>query len=90
MLKSTLVTSKSWKGKSQEKSEKRARSAMVSVTSISKDKGSTITARKRLLHTLVVSIASCSLECWVLKNVDKKKIEAFGVWCYRHPPMRIN
>ena len=43
----------------------------------------TITTKKRLLHTLLFSIASYGSECWVLKNIDKKKIEAFELWCYR-------
>ena len=60
-----------------------ARSAMVLLTNIWKDKSITITAKKRLLHTLVFSIASYGSECWVLKNIDKKKIEAFELWCYR-------
>ncbi|KAG1653301.1 Symplekin [Nymphon striatum] len=29
------------------------------------------------------SIASYGSECWVLKTSDKKKIDAFEVWCYR-------
>ena len=52
-------------------------------TSIWKDKSITITAKKRLLHTIVFSIASSGSECWVLKNIDRKKIEAVELWCYR-------
>ena len=44
-----------------------ARGAMVSLTSIWKDRSITITTKKRLLHTLVFSIASNGSECWVLK-----------------------
>ena len=36
-----------------------------------------------LLHTIAFSIASYSSECWVLKNIDKKKIQAVEVWCNR-------
>ena len=60
-----------------------ARSVMVSVTNIWKDKSISITTKKRLLHTLLFSIASYGSECWVLKNMNKKKIEAFELWCYR-------
>ena len=62
---------------------------MVSLTNIWKDKSITITTKKRLLHTLVFSIASYGSECWVLKNIDKKKIEAFELWCY-HRLLRIS
>ena len=56
---------------------------MVSLTYIWKNRSVTVTTKKRLLHTLVFSIASYGSECWVLKNMDKKKIEAFELWCYR-------
>ena len=58
-----------------------ARSAMVSLTTIWKDKSIICSTKKRLLLTLVFSIASCSSECWVLKNIDKKKIEAIVIYC---------
>ena len=66
-----------------------ARSTMVSLTNIWKDKSITITTKKRLLHTLVFSIASYGSECWVLKNIDKKKIEGFELWCF-HRLLRIS
>ena len=43
----------------------------------------TITTKKRLLHTLVFSIGSYGSECWLSKNIDKRKIEAFESWYYR-------
>ena len=60
-----------------------ARNAMVSLTKIWKDKSITISTKKRLLQSLVFSIASYGSECWVLKSSYKKKIEAFELWCYR-------
>ena len=56
---------------------------MISLTQIWKDKGISIGTKKRLLKSLVVSIASYGSECWVLKKSDEKKIEAFELWCYR-------
>ena len=53
------------------------RNAMVSLTKIWKDKSISLRTKKRLLQSLVFSIASC----WVLKKGDKKKIEAFELWC---------
>ena len=44
-----------------------ARSAIVSLTNIWKDKSITITTKKRLLHTLAFSIASYGSGCSVLK-----------------------
>ena len=51
---------------------------MVSLTNIWKDKSITIATKKRLLHSLVFSIASYGSECWVLEQSDKKKIEALS------------
>ena len=52
-----------------------ARSAMVSLTKIWKDKSITITTKKRLLYTLVFSIASYGSECWVLKIYTRRRLE---------------
>ena len=51
---------------------------MVSLMNIWKDKSITIATKKRLLHSLVFSIASYGSECWVLEQSDKKKIEALS------------
>ena len=66
-----------------------AKDAMISLTQIWKDKGTSIGTKKRLLKSLVFSIASYRSECWVLKKSDVKKIEAFELWCYRRL-MRIS
>ena len=55
---------------------------MISLTQIWKDKGISTGTKKRLLWSLVFSIASYDSECWVLKKSDEKKIEAFEMWCY--------
>ena len=56
---------------------------MVSLTNIWKDNSISVGTKKRLLQSLVCSIASYGSECWVLKMGDKKKIDAFELWCYR-------
>ena len=60
-----------------------AKNAVISLTQIWKDKGISIGTKKRLLKSLVFSIAIYGSECWVLKRSDEKKIEAFELWCYR-------
>ena len=60
-----------------------ARNAMVSLTNIWKDKSISVGTKKRLLQSLVFCIVSFGSECWVLKTRDKKKIDAFELWCYR-------
>ena len=39
--------------------------------------------KKRMLSSLVFSIASYGSECWALKESDKKRIGSFELWCYR-------
>ena len=51
-----------------------AKTAMISLTQIWKDKGISTETKKRLLGSLVFSIASYGSECWVLKKSNEKKI----------------
>ena len=60
-----------------------ARNAMVSLINIWKDKAISKETKKRPLQSLVFSIATYGSECWVLKTSDKKRIEAFELWCFR-------
>ena len=60
-----------------------AKIAMISLTQIWKNKGMSTGTEKRLLGSLVLSIATYGSECWVLKKSDEKKLEAFEMWCYR-------
>ncbi len=38
--------------------------------------------KKRLLSTLVLSIAIYGAECWIFEEADKKLIESFELWCF--------
>ncbi|XP_063613942.1 uncharacterized protein LOC134787155 [Penaeus indicus] len=60
-----------------------AKSATVSLTKTWKDKGISLFTKKRLLSTLVFSIAMYGAECWTLKETDRKLIESFELWCFR-------
>ena len=60
-----------------------AKNAMISLVKVWKDRAISITTKKRLLKSLVFSIATYGSECWVLKTTDKKKINSFELWCYR-------
>ena len=61
-----------------------AKNAMISLVNIWRDRAISVTMKKRRLKSLVFSIATYGLECWVLKTTDKKKINSFELWCYRH------
>ena len=56
---------------------------MISLVNVLKDRAISVTTKKRLLKSLVFSIAIYGSECWVLKTTDKKKIISFELWCYR-------
>ena len=60
-----------------------AENATIALTNIWKDKAISLKTKKRLLQSLVFSIATYGSECWLLKNSNKRKIEAFELWCYR-------
>jgi len=55
-----------------------AKYAMVSLEKIWKDKGVSIITNKPL-NSLVFSIASYGAECWVLTEMDRKRIDSFGM-----------
>ena len=60
-----------------------AKNATVALGKIWKDKNISLVTKKRVLQTLVFSIASYGAECWVLKASDKKRLESFEMWCYK-------
>uniref|UniRef100_H2YWZ6 Reverse transcriptase domain-containing protein n=1 Tax=Ciona savignyi TaxID=51511 RepID=H2YWZ6_CIOSA len=60
-----------------------AKNATVALTKIWKDRNIRLTTKKRLLASLVFSIATYGAECWSLKQSDKKRIVSFELWCFR-------
>ena len=59
-----------------------AKNAMISLVKIWKDRAISITTKKRLVTSLVFSIATYGSECWILKTTDRKKISSLELWCY--------
>jgi hypothetical protein len=39
--------------------------------------------RKKLVKCYIWSIALCGAETWTLRNVDRKYLESFEMWCWR-------
>ena len=56
---------------------------MISLIQMLKDNGISTLMKKRLLGSLVFSMASYGSDIWTLKKSDEKKIEAFEQCCYR-------
>ena len=68
---------------SKESKRRNAKNAMISLVNVWKDRAISISTKKRLLKSLVFSIASYGSECWGLKTTDKNKISSFELCCYR-------
>ena len=60
-----------------------ARSSTISLTSIWKDRGISRKTKIRIMNALVFPIATYGSETWALGAADRKKINAFEMWCWR-------
>ena len=65
------------------------RSAIKSLECIWKDRSLSITAKKRVLQTVIWPVALHGAEAWTFKKADMKRITAFEMTCYRRM-LRIN
>ena len=59
------------------------RSAMDKLSTVWRDKSITTDTKVRLVNTLVFCIATYSCETWTIKMDDRKRINAFELWCWR-------
>ena len=59
-----------------------ARSVTQSMTKLWKSK-LPASLKVRLLKSTVFSVASYGSESWSMKKADKKRLDAFEMWCYR-------
>ena len=60
-----------------------SRNTMKNLTCIWADRGVQNDTKMRLLKALIWSIAIYGCEGWTIKAADKKRIEAFEMWCFR-------
>ena len=60
-----------------------ARTTTQSMSKIWKSRGLSIGLKVRLLRATVFSIATYGCESWAMTKNDKKRVDAFEVWCYR-------
>ena len=59
-----------------------AKTVMIGLSNIWKDRSISQYTKLRLLRALVFPIAAYGAECWVLKKGNTIKIAAFELWCY--------
>ena len=48
-----------------------------------KSRGISISLKVRLLNAVAFSIATYGCESWAMTKNDKKRVDAFEMWCYR-------
>ena len=59
------------------------RAAMVGLMKIWKDRGVTTKTKIRLVKALVFPVATYGAESWTMRKRERKKIDAFELWCWR-------
>ncbi|OIR55924.1 MAG: uncharacterized protein A8A55_3328, partial [Amphiamblys sp. WSBS2006] len=59
------------------------RSAMLSMHQIWKSKDISLTTKCKMVHAIVFPISMYGCESWTLKKADRKRIDAFELWCWR-------
>ncbi|XP_063628267.1 uncharacterized protein LOC134799784 [Cydia splendana] len=60
-----------------------AKSAMSKMTRIWQDRKISNNTKMRIIRTLVFSIFLYGSESWTIRSAERKKIEAFEMWCWR-------
>ena len=59
------------------------KSAMGGLTSIWKDRGVTLETKVKLVKVLVFPIVLYGAETWTMRKHERRKIDAFELWCWR-------
>ena len=59
------------------------KAAMGGLTSIWKDRGVTMETKVKLVKVLVFPIVLYGAETWTLRKHERRKIDAFELWCWR-------
>ena len=59
------------------------KSAMGGITSIGKDRGETLETKMKLVNVLVSPIVLYGAETWTMRKHERRKIDAFELWCWR-------
>ena len=60
-----------------------ARKAKTYIDSILKSRDITLLTKVCLVKTMVFPIVMYECESWIIKKVECRRIDAFGLWCWR-------
>ena len=59
------------------------RKVMTNVDSILKSRDITLSTKVRLAKAMVFSVVMCGCESWTIKKAERRRIDAFELWCWR-------
>ena len=56
---------------------------MTNLDSILKSRDITLPTKVHLVQAMVFPVVMCGCESWTVKKAECRKIDAFGLWCWR-------
>ena len=59
------------------------RKVMTNLDSIFKSRDITLSTKVHLVKTMVFPVVMYGCEIWTVKKAERRRIDAFGVWCWR-------
>ena len=59
------------------------RKAMTNIDSILKSRDITLPTKICLVKAMVFSVVMCGCESWAIKKAERRRIDAFELWCWR-------
>ena len=59
------------------------RKVMTNLDSIFKSRDTTLPTKVRLVKAMVFPVVMYGCECWTVKKAERRRIDAFELWCWR-------
>ena len=59
------------------------RQAMINLDKLMKSRDINLNTKKRIVHAMVFPITTYGCESWTMKKHDRRKVDAFELWCWR-------
>ena len=56
---------------------------MTNLDSIFKSRDITLPTKVRLVQAMVFPVVMCGCESWTVKKAERRRIDAFELWCWR-------
>ena len=56
---------------------------MTNLDSIFKSRDITLPTKVRLVKAIVFPVVMCECESWTVKKAERRRIDAFELWCWR-------